>query len=91
MSITAYLSIPGNSRTGLVIPQSAVIRYGGRSFVYIQSRQENFLRQEVRIDKPVSDGYAVSEGFHAGDRVVTVGAQTLLSEEFKSKLQPDED
>lgn len=91
MSVTAYLPVAQSSRKRLVIPQSAVVRYGGRSFAYVQTAPEKFVRQEIRIDEPVSDGYAVNEGFHAGDHVVTVGAETLLSEEFKSKLQPDED
>jgi hypothetical protein len=91
MGVTAYLPVPGNSRDALVIPQAAVVRYGGRSFVYLQPGSDKFVRREIPIDEPTADGYVVSAGFAAGDRVVVVGAETLLSEEFKSKLQADQD
>ena len=91
MGVTAYLPVPGNSRDALVIPLAAVVRYGGRSFVYLQTGSYKFVRREIPIDEPTADGYVVSAGFAAGDRVVVVGAETLLSEEFKSKLQADQD
>ena len=91
MGLTAYLPGPGNSRNALVIPLPAVVRYGGRSFVYLQTSPENFVRREISIDEPITDGYVVGAGFAARDRVVVVGAETLLSEEFKSKLQADQD
>jgi RND family efflux transporter MFP subunit len=90
LSVTAYLDVPGNSREALLIPQSAVVRYGGRSFVFLQTAPETFLRQEISIDQPVPDGYIVTTGLRKGDRIVTLGAETLLSEEFKSKLDTDE-
>jgi hypothetical protein len=42
------------------------------------------------VDDPVAGGYFVGSGISAGDRVVTVGAQTLLSEEFKSQMRTEE-
>jgi RND family efflux transporter MFP subunit len=91
ISVTAYLSVPGKSSAGLVIPQSAVVRYAGRSSVFVQTGPETFVRQEISIDRPARDGYVVNAGFRPGDRIVIVGAEALLSEEFKSKLHTDED
>ena len=89
-AVTAYLSLPGPSQPGVVIPQSAVVRHQGLGFVYIQTRPDQFVRRQVSLDDPLDTGYFVSGGFQPGDRVVIAGAESLLSEEFKSQI-PDTD
>jgi hypothetical protein len=37
----------------------------------------------VSLGRPLADGWFVTEGFKAGDKLVLVGAQQLLSEELK--------
>ena len=38
----------------------------------------------------MAEGWFAADGFAAGDRAVVVGAQILLSEEFKSRIQNEE-
>jgi hypothetical protein len=37
----------------------------------------------------VPEGFLAARGFETGDRLVVTGAQSLLSEEFKSKNEAD--
>ena len=86
-AITAYLAIPGPTRTGVVIPRTAVVRAEGRAWVYVQLGEPRFRRQVVNLDAPTPGGWFAASGVGPGDRVVVDGAQTLLSEEFKSQIK----
>ena len=85
-AITAYLQVDGNPGTGFLIPQSAVVRTGGRTWIYRQVAADKYSRQEVTLGNSSTRGWLVS-GVTERDRVVTVGAQLLLSEEQKSQIQ----
>ena len=86
-AVTAYLQVPGNAAKGVLIPYSAVVRFGGKAWVYRQVADDKFTRQEVAPDRSSSRGLLVTQGVSAGDRIVTVGPQILLSEEQKSQIQ----
>lgn len=86
LSVTAYLEIPGPVRRGVVVPRAAVIRQSGKAWVYVQTADELFARREVVLEEPVGGGW-FSRSLSPRDRVVTTGAQTLLSDEFKSQIQ----
>ena len=77
--------------TGVNVPQSAVVWWQGKSWVYIERSPEHFARVEVRADQPTSSGFVVRSGLRLDDRVVTTGAQLLLSEEFRSQIQVGEE
>ncbi len=88
-------ALPVGARTGvnvpspvpaaptLVIPERAVIWYGGQTWAYVQTAPDRFTRRYVPAGGESGQGFAVTAGFRAGDRVVTQGAQLLLSEELK--------
>lgn len=86
LAITARIAVPGPPRTGVVIPLAAVVRVTGKSYAFAQTSANEFVRKEVPLDQPIDGGYLVPTNFSAGDRVVTQGAQLLLSEEFKSQI-----
>ncbi len=81
LNLVARLSI-GDPMKGVVIPASAVVWSEGKAWVYTQVSSAGFTRRPVATDLPVEDGFFAGEGFAAGDKVVTVGAQALLSEEM---------
>jgi multidrug efflux pump subunit AcrA (membrane-fusion protein) len=83
--VTAYLARPGAARRGVVVPRSAIVRAGGAAWVYEQVGEERFARREVTLDTPAEGGWFVTT-LPPGARIVVVGAQTLLSEEFKSQI-----
>ncbi len=81
LNLVARLPV-GNSLQGVVIPASAVVWSEGKAWAYAQVSPERFSRSPVAMDVPVEDGFFVAQGFSPGDKIVTVGAQALLSEEM---------
>jgi len=71
----------GNSTRGVVVPSAAVVWSEGKAWAYLQTNARQFSRRAVPTDSPVEAGYFVAAGFSASDKVVTRGAQSLLSEE----------
>ncbi|RZF24989.1 metal transporter [Paraburkholderia sp. UYCP14C] len=69
--------------SALAIPERAVIWYGGEAWAYVQTAPDRFTRRYVAAGNESDQGFIVTTGFHAGDRIVTQGAQLLLSEELK--------
>lgn len=90
LSVTAYLETPGPARAGAVVPRSAVVWQAGKSWVYVQTDKEKFARREVVLEDPASGGW-FTRSLKPVDKVVTRGAQMLLSEEFKSQIRVEDD
>lgn len=85
-SLTALIPVSGEARPGVLVPAGAVLRAEGRLWVYVQSGETNFVRRSLATDQPVNGAWFVTNGVSASERVVITGAQTLLSEEFKSNI-----
>lgn len=81
----------GPAQDGLIVPSSAVVWWQGKAWCYVEESSGKFAREEVATSNPVSNGWFVTEGIPADARIVTSGAQTLLSEEFRSQIQADQD
>ncbi len=90
LSVTAYLETPGPVRLGTVVPRSAVVWQAGKSWVYVQIDKEKFARREVVLEDPAAGGW-FTQSLKPGDKVVTRGAQLMLSEEFKSQIRVEDD
>jgi hypothetical protein len=89
-AITAFMELPGEPVSGVMIPSGAVVRPEGRAWIYIMDKgADAFTRTEVALNHPTSGGWLVTEGVTTNDYVVVTGAQMLLSEEMKSSLKPD--
>ena len=79
----------GPVRRGVIIPYSAIVWWHGQAWAYVQIGNDKFVRKEIFTSAPLETGYFVVSGFDPGTRVVTEGAQFLLSEEFRSAIQPE--
>jgi len=90
VNLPVFLS-SGPVRNGVIVRYGAVVWWQGRAWCYIEESPGKFTREEVSIVNPAPSGWFVSEGIAAGARVVTAGAQTLLSEEFRSQIQAGQD
>jgi hypothetical protein len=77
--------------SAIAIPASALLVHQGRTLVYREKRVGLYERREVALLGRDGDTlYVAAEGWLAGeDRVVTSGAQVLLSEEFRSEVDED--
>lgn len=90
MNVTAYIPLGPESK-GLIVPRSAIVWRDGNAWVYVEEEKGKFVRHEIQTDNPVEKGFFVSKGIMPGDRLVTKGAQSLLSEEFRTMIQVGEE
>jgi len=81
-AVTGFLKISGEPVAGVVVPASAVLRYEGKGWIYVQTGTNEFTRTEILLDRPVADGWFVSGSLAATNRVVVGGAPTVLSAEL---------
>jgi len=67
---------------GVAIPAAAVIISGNESWCYVERALGHFVRSEIDTNMPLGEGYFVSKGVAAGDKVVTESAGLLLAREI---------
>ncbi len=81
----------GHSVKGMFVPQGAIVWWQGKAWVYEATSPTTFTRREVLTENPVSGGdFVPGSIFTPGTKVVTAGAQALLSEEFRSQIQQED-
>lgn len=90
MTVTTNLPAGGVLR-GMIVPASAVVWWQGKAWVYVEARSGHFERHELPTSNPVEDGWFVSQEFAPSEAVVVIGAQQLLSQEFRSQIQSGEE
>jgi Cu(I)/Ag(I) efflux system membrane fusion protein len=82
--VTVTMQVPLG--TGLSVPESAVIRTGTRSIVFVAhgagAEGLHFEPREITLGPLVGDRYRVDSGLHTGEEVAT-GAQFLLDSESR--------
>jgi hypothetical protein len=89
MNLAVFVPV-GRPVKGALLPQSAVVWWQGKAWVYEATSATTFTRREIATDNPVSGGYFVpGSAFTPGTKLVTAGAQALLSEEFRSQIQQE--
>ena len=90
MQLNAWIPLTDNAVQGVIIPESAVVWYVDRPWVYVRKDADTFFRLPLDKDGETRNGWFVQKGLDPGDRIVIRGAQMLLSEEFRWSI-PDED
>jgi hypothetical protein len=90
MNVLAFLP-SGETVDGVTMPASAVVWWQDRAWVYQRTAPDKFVRVEIATDLPVPGGGYIVAGMPHDVEIVTGGAQLLLSEEFRSQIQVDED
>jgi hypothetical protein len=81
-AVTGFLKISGEPVSGLTVPADAVLRYEGKGWIYVQTDATEFARREIPLDRLTENGWFVSENLSATNRIVVLGAQTILSAEL---------
>lgn len=91
MQVTAISTNSAKVNDGVIIPNSAIIWYAGKSWVYKKTAADKFSRIPVATDIETGNGWFYRGNLKPNDEVVTSGAQLLLSEEFKSQITNEND
>jgi hypothetical protein len=86
MNTTVYVP-SGRTYQGVFVEDTAIVRWQGRSWVYLRLDAETFKRHPISTDQPVSDDDFVVRDIPPGSEIVLRGAQALLSEEAKGELR----
>lgn len=87
MRVSAQLAAQEKASTGVIVPQSAVVWYANKAWVYRKQAADKFVRQQISTEIEAGTGWFNRSGIEAGAEVVTNGAQLLLSEEFKYQIK----
>ena len=86
--IVAWAPI-GGALSGVLIPAEAVIISEGDYWCYLERKPGTFVRTKIDARRPLEDGYFVTEGVSAGDKVVTKAAAQLLAQESNPGAEDD--
>ena len=90
MSVQAFLTSPQEA-VGIAVPESAVVHWQGRAWIYRGIGPDAFVRHPLKPDAAVSaDRYVVDDLDGEADIVVT-GPQVVLTEELKGQVQASGD
>jgi len=85
MFVDARIST-GPAVRSLVVPSSAVLSEQTTSVVYVETEPGVFRRTPVQLGQRQGAMVVVASGLKEGDKVVSVGAQTLRSESRKGEI-----
>ena len=81
LMLTGALELTGDPRTGLFVPQGAVVFYLGSAWVYRKTGDKDFERVGISTATPVAGGWFVEGDALDPHQIVMKGAQSLLSQE----------
>jgi cobalt-zinc-cadmium efflux system membrane fusion protein len=59
------------------VPEAAVVESAGKNYTFLEQAPGRFQATQVELGKRVQNGFAITKGLKAGDRVVTQGAVYL--------------
>ncbi len=88
--VTAWVPSHDQSIKGVWIPESAIIWYNTKPWVYLQLDAQHYLRRPIQQHHQMNHHWFVPDQFSTGDRIVVSGGAMLLSEELRSQI-PEED
>ena len=90
MNVLAFLPT-GKIIDGVAVAASSVVWWQDRAWVYQRTSPDKFVRVEIATDMPAPGGGYIVAGMPPDVEIVSSGAQMLLSDEFRSQIQVDED
>jgi len=82
ISVAAHLQTAGGAISGVVVPESAILRYEGCGWVYVQAETNRGGGGGMPLDRLTDNGWFVTEKLSATNRIVVTGAQSVLSAEL---------
>jgi hypothetical protein len=87
--LLVWASAAGPSQQGVVVPAASLVISDGKYWCYVETKSYVYVMRQINTDRPVADGYFVTEGIAAGDKVVTTAAGLLLARETNPNTAAD--
>jgi hypothetical protein len=90
-ALVGFLALGDRPTSGVLVPRSALVRYEGRIFVYVERPDDinTIERRSIEVAEMTRDGAFIDAGLAAGEQVIVVGAQELLSTELAGAISED--
>jgi hypothetical protein len=85
------MEVEGKPSQGVLLPASSVLRFDGTTCVYVEESPGTYRRKVVNLERPVEGGWFTTTSLVALHAVVTSGAQAVLSEELRSRIELEEE
>ena len=90
MAVEAHIPAGPLQKT-IVVPASAILSEQGISSVFVEMEPGVFQRRLVTSGERKGSNVAIVSGLAAGDKVVSIGAQSLNSEALRSLIPADDE
>jgi membrane fusion protein (multidrug efflux system) len=75
---SATVRIPNTIKSGLLVPQSATYELQDKRFVYVVDSKNKIKNVAIKVmDNAAGQFYVVTEGLHAGDKIVLESSNNL--------------
>lgn len=84
-AVTGWMPVPGGSIQALVVPRTALLQQGNANVVLVQTAPDSFKPAPVSLERMLENGWAITNGLAATNRIVISGAQQILSEATKGE------
>jgi len=72
----ARVTLEGEEAPELVVPSSALLVRGDKTFLFVEKAPWTFERRPVETGEPLATGVSVAQGLSSGERIIT--ANTIL-------------
>ena len=79
----------GAAQSGVMVPAEAAVISDGKYWCYLEEKPGSYVRTQLDTGKPFENGYFVTTGLKAGDKVVVHGQAQLLAQESNSAPEAD--
>ncbi|OYV41443.1 MAG: hypothetical protein B7Z80_01680 [Rhodospirillales bacterium 20-64-7] len=85
LNLIVAAQVPTVSTDTTSVPSAAVVWLAGQAFVYVQTASHIFTQHEVSVSSTPRPGQYLVRGLSTGMNIVVIGAQMLLSEQFRAQ------
>lgn len=85
VGLITSIHAPLPAHGGVLVPKDAVVWHGAQALVFVEDRPGHYVQHPISAQLPLDGGYV--EILPPGTRVVTTGAQQLLSEQNKPEVE----
>ncbi len=87
MRLDVWAEQSKDAKSGVVVPQEAVVWALGQAWAYVKIDDAHFARRPVATDIEAPGGWFVTDSVKPGEAVVVAGAQMLYAEEFRWQIR----
>lgn len=86
VGLITSIHAPLASRGAVLVPKDAVVWHGPQALVFVEDRPGHYVQHPISAQTPLDGGF-LETSLPPGTRVVTAGAQQLLSEQNKPEVE----